>query len=136
MLTFTAFIKSLLITLTIGVIGGGLFIYSGLYPIGADIPHNKATYWVLQTLRERSVERAARNIRIPEDLNTADRLLSGGADYNFMCAACHLVPDKTESDFTIGLYPSPPNLAAKADANGHALGNGETADEAAIRRQS
>lgn len=36
-----------------------------------------------------------------------------------MCVGCHLKPGKSESDFTLGLYPSPPNLAAipRADAD-------------------
>lgn len=113
--TFTAFIKSILIAAVLGLLCGGLFIYSGVYPIGADVPHNKATYWLLETLRERSIARAASNIQIPDNLNTSDRLLAGGADYNDMCAGCHLKPGKKESDLTIGLYPSPPDLTAITD---------------------
>lgn len=129
--TFTAFIKSILIAAVLGLLGGGLFIYSGVYPIGADVPHNKVTYWLLETLRERSIARAASNIQIPEDLNTSDRLLAGGADYNDMCTGCHLKPGKKESDFTIGLYPSPPNLTTAANTHG----NNRTVDEMAIKRQ-
>lgn len=113
--SLTAFIKSLLIAAVLGLLGGGLFIYSGVYPIGADVPHNKVTYWLLETLRERSIARAASNIQIPDNLNTSDRLLAGGADYNDMCAGCHLKPGKKESDLTIGLYPSPPDLTAITD---------------------
>lgn len=137
--SLTAFIKSLIIATVIGLVGAGLFIYSGLYPIGADVPHNKLSYWLLETLRDRSIVRAASNIQIPDNLNTSGRLLTGGADYNDMCAGCHLKPGKKESDFTIGLYPSPPNLAATAGAHGHEYGNGsdEGGDrsEAAIQRQ-
>ncbi len=137
--TLTAFIKSLLIAAFIGLVGGGVFIYSGLYPIGADEPHNKLSYWLLETLRERSIARAASNIQIPDNLNTSDRLLAGGADYNDMCAGCHLKPGKSESDFTIGLYPSPPNLAAIADTHGSESGSdgnkGGNRDGTAIQRQ-
>jgi hypothetical protein len=132
--TLTAFIKSLLIAAVLGLLGGGLFVYSGLYPIGADVPHNQATYWLLETLRERSIARAASNIQIPDNLNTSDRLLAGGADYNDMCAGCHLKPGKKESDFTIGLYPSPPNLTTTADAHGHDHGGNTDVDEKAIKR--
>merc|ERR1712000_66730 len=78
--SLTAFIKSLLIATVIGLVGAGLFIYSGLYPIGADVPHNKLSYWLLETLRERSIARAASDIQIPDNLNTSDRLLAGSAD--------------------------------------------------------
>ena len=137
--TLTEFIKSLLIATIIGLVGAGLFIYSGLYPIGADVPHNKLSYWLLETLRERSIARAASGIQIPDNLNTSDRLLAGGADYNDMCAGCHLKPGKTDSDFTIGLYPAPPKLTATADNHGHKHGGGSGMDEdennAAIQRQ-
>ncbi len=95
----------------VGGFGGGLFLYSGIYPMGADVPHNAFTYWVLETLREQSIKRASNDILVPENLNTSKRLLAGGADYNDMCVSCHLKPGKIESDFTLGLYPSPPNLA-------------------------
>tara|TARA_Y100001949_G_scaffold174999_1_gene183722 strand:+ start:618 stop:1193 length:576 start_codon:yes stop_codon:yes gene_type:complete len=135
--TFTAFIKSMFIISAVGLIGGGLFIYSGLYPMGADVPHNKLSYWMLETLRERSIARAASNIQVPDDLNTSDRLLAGGADYNDMCAGCHLEPEVKESDFTIGLYPSPPNLTAAPQDHGHEHNSGsdEHGKDAEIQRQ-
>ena len=92
-------------------IGGVAFIYSGVYSVGADEPHYGITTWALETLRENSIAGASQNIEVPSDLSSAQRLLKGGADYNDMCVGCHLKPGKSESDFTLGLYPSPPNLA-------------------------
>lgn len=103
--------KSLLIVGLLGVVMLAGYLYSGLYPIGADTPHNKLTFWVLETLRENSVARAAKAIQVPADLGTPSRLLAGGPDYNEMCSGCHLRPGRTQSDFTQGLYPSPPNLS-------------------------
>tara|TARA_R110001599_G_scaffold351965_2_gene585344 strand:+ start:3641 stop:4147 length:507 start_codon:yes stop_codon:yes gene_type:complete len=100
------------------------FLYSGFYPMGADVPHNSLTYWVLETLRERSITQAAGDIRVPEDLDSSDRLLKGGADYNDMCVGCHLKPGKTQSDFTLGLYPAPPNLSLNIDEHGHGAHDG------------
>ena len=110
-------------------IGGVGFIYSGIYPIGADVPHNKLTYWVLETLREQSISRAVKGIVPPNNLSDPDRLLAGGADYNDMCASCHLKPGKVQSDFSMGLYPKPPNLSKKNDEHGHSheLSEAETA---------
>lgn len=87
----------------------GIFVWSGVYAIGADVPHWRATYWLLTTLRERSVDRAASPLVVPSLAEPAS-LLSGGADYNEMCATCHLRPGIRESDFSIGLYPKPPDL--------------------------
>lgn len=132
--TVAAFVKSMVLFTLFAVLGGSLFIYSGIYPIGADTPHYRLTYWVLETLRERSVSRAAQDIKVPENLNSSDRLLAGGADYNDMCAGCHLKPGKTQSDFTLGLYPSPPNLSVVTDEHGHAHSTSEISDES-LKRQ-
>ena len=105
-----AFAKSLLVIGLIGVVFLGWFLYSGLYPISADTPHNKLTFWALETLRENSVARAAKEIEVPADFGAVSRLLAGGPDYNEMCSGCHLRPGRVKSDFTQGLYPAPPNL--------------------------
>lgn len=115
---------------------GGVFIYSGIYPMGADVPHNKLTYWMLETLREKSIESASNNIQVPP-LDDPDLLLAGGADYNDMCASCHLQPGRTRSDMSIGLYPAPPNLSQSNADHDHAHvdadGRGDTNEGA--RRQ-
>lgn len=117
-------------------LGGVGFLYSGLYPMGADVPHNRLTYWVLETLRERSVARAIRDIEVPT-LDDPQMLLAGGADYNDMCAGCHLQPGRSESDFTLGLYPQPPNLAMSAeDHHAEGAGHGGRGDaKAGVARQ-
>jgi hypothetical protein len=37
-------------------------IYAGLYNIAADVPHTRPVYWLLETVRGRSVAARARNI--------------------------------------------------------------------------
>ena len=113
------------------VLGLG-FIYSGLYPMGADDQHTKLTHWALETMRERSIARSANDIVVP-DLSDSSLLLAGGADYNDMCSACHLQPGVSENDMTIGLYPSPPNLASMLDEHGHDHGD-QIMDPKAARR--
>lgn len=103
------------------------FLYSGLYPIGADTPHFQATTWVLATLREQSIARAASDLVVPENIESSDRLLAGGPDYNEMCSSCHLKPGKTSSDFSLGLYPAPPNLALSHAEHPHS--DSEEADK-------
>ena len=94
------------------VVGAVAFIYSGTYPMGADAPHTTIVYQALETLRERSINRAAAGVIVPDDLNTSSRLLAGGSDYNEMCADCHLRPGRDANDLTLGLYPAPPRLTA------------------------
>ncbi|WP_295682479.1 cytochrome c [uncultured Nevskia sp.] len=112
-------VKTLLIVAALGGLAGLGVLYSGLYPMGADVPHNRLTYWALETLRERSIARAIRTIDVPL-LDDSGLLLAGGEDYNEMCTDCHLKPGKTESEFTLGLYPQTPNLAMSAKAHHHA----------------
>ncbi|GAB1257081.1 hypothetical protein NBRC116494_15830 [Aurantivibrio plasticivorans] len=90
--------------------GGVGYVVLGLYPIGADVPHTTLTYGLLEFVRERSISRASQDIEVP-NLESPDWLLRGGADYNDMCASCHLKPGKVESDLSVGLYPKPPNLS-------------------------
>lgn len=115
------FIKHLLVLVVLGSITGGAYIYSGAYHIGADVPHNNLTYWILETLRERSISSRAKSIDVPE-LKSPDLLLAGGPDYNEMCSSCHLKPGKMKSDMSLGLYPTPPNLSLPVsthEAHGH-----------------
>ncbi|MAC32183.1 MAG: cytochrome C oxidase Cbb3 [Haliea sp.] len=115
---FLSCIKCLAVASAVAVAAGVAFIYSGFYPMGADDRHTALTFWALETLRERSIARASAGIEVPANLDTPERLLAGGADYNDMCAGCHLKPGRTESDFTLGLYPVPPNLTQVAPGRG------------------
>ena len=118
----------------LALIGGGVFLYSGIYPVAADVHHSRLTYWVLETLRERSISRAASAIKVPWDLGGSERLLAGGADYNDMCATCHLKPGKSESDFTLGLYPTPPNLTVATDDVDTKLQDKKSSGEKGLKR--
>ena len=113
--------KTMKILLGLGALGAlaGLgFLYSGIYSMGADDEHTKPVYWALETLRERSIAVRSKDIAVPL-LDDAQMLLSGGADYNDMCAGCHLKPGVKSSDMAMGLYPRPPNLAMSASEHGH-----------------
>ena len=133
MSTLTTVIKTLAVTSIIALVGGGLFIYSGSYPVGADVPHNQLTLKLLETLRERSITRAAQQVSIPADLQTAERLIAGGADYQAMCAQCHLRPGVSSTDFSVGLYPAPPPLTGNDAKHDHAAHENEP--QQAIQRQ-
>jgi mono/diheme cytochrome c family protein len=117
---FSSCFKCLALALGVVALTGVGFLYSGFYPVGADDHHNDLTHWALETLRERSIARASAGIKVPADLTSPERLLAGGADYNDMCAGCHLKPGRSQSDFTLGLYPSPPNLTLPASMNNDA----------------
>ena len=125
-------IRIVLLGVAVATLGGIGFLYSGLYPMGADQAHARPVYWALETLRERSIARAIRGIEVP-DLSDPQLLLSGGPDYNDMCAGCHLKPGRSASDLSQGLYPQPPNLTLAAAAHDH--GDHGNAEDTAAARQ-
>ncbi len=88
----------------------GIFIWSGLYNIGADEPHFQITSSILETLRERSIETHAGKLEVP-DLSDPAKITQGAGNYNAMCTGCHLSPGITDSEMSKGLYPAPPNLS-------------------------
>lgn len=89
----------------------GLFIFSGCYNIGADVPHSKLVYNTLETFRDRAIVRHARAINLPADLDSPARIAAGAGLYNEMCTGCHLGPGLEKSELSQGLYPAAPELA-------------------------
>lgn len=91
----------------------GLFVWSGVYNIGADDTHTKPVHAVLQTLREKSIAHHARGLEVP-DLTDAALIRSGAGNYDAMCTGCHLSPGAGETELSKGLYPAPPNFSRLA----------------------
>jgi len=89
----------------------GVFIYVGAYNIGADAPHSRLVYNMLDALREQSIARNARGIKAPVDLTDPKRIAAGAGLYNEMCTGCHLGPGLERSEMSQGLYPPAPELA-------------------------
>ena len=89
-------------------------IYAGLYNIAADVPHTPPVYWLLETVRDRSVAARARNI-VPNDLDDANRISKGAGQYAEMCSGCHLAPGMKRTEISRGLYPRAPELRRKTN---------------------
>ncbi|MBT2142914.1 MULTISPECIES: c-type cytochrome [unclassified Rhodanobacter] len=98
------------VVLGILAIGGGVFVYSGLYDMGADAPHTRPVFAVMQAMRERSIEVHSKDIQVP-NLNDEQLILKGAGQYAAMCTECHLKPGGKDSEIRPGLYPRPPNLS-------------------------
>ena len=60
---------ALLVLATVAAIG----VYAGLYNIAADVPHTQPVYWLLETVRDRSIAARARNIIVVSTIRTAYR---------------------------------------------------------------
>jgi mono/diheme cytochrome c family protein len=91
-------------------LGAALFVESGLYNIGADDHHTKATLTLISQLRDRSIQARLGSIQ-PQLAATPAMIHSGAEHYAALCVGCHLAPGVTKSDLRTGLYPHPPNLA-------------------------
>ncbi len=96
--------------LVVLAVGAGIFVYSGLYNIGADDHHTKPVFKVMQTLRDRSIHLRSKDLTVP-NLEDPQLILKGAGQYAAMCTGCHLKPGMQESEIRPGLYPQPPNLS-------------------------
>ena len=108
--------KILLVLGAAGLIGGLLFIYSGVFNVAADDPHTKPFYWLMETVRERSIAVRARGLAVPP-LKDPAMIIAGGADFNEMCTGCHLKPGVEDSELASAMYPRPPSLAKSTRDN-------------------
>ena len=100
-------------------LGGSLFvvvaaaaiaIYAGIFNVAADVPHTQPVYWLMKSVRERSVAIRAADIVVPADLGDVRRVASGAGQYAEMCSSCHLAPGMKRTEISRGLYPRAPEL--------------------------
>jgi mono/diheme cytochrome c family protein len=106
-----AWLRTLLIVIVVLAAAGAVVVFTGVYNIGADAPHTRVVYGILDGLRDRSIERHSRGIKAPADLSDPKRIAAGAGLYDEMCKACHLGPGVERSELSQGLYPRAPELA-------------------------
>jgi mono/diheme cytochrome c family protein len=95
----------------LAAIGAAAFgIYGGLYNVAADVPHTQPVFWLMTTVRERSIDVRAANVVVPSDLADPKRLALGAGQYAEMCSTCHLAPGMKRTEISRGLYPRAPEL--------------------------
>lgn len=105
-------IAVMLAILAMGAAGAAAgFVYTGAYNIGADAPHTKPVFWLVEQLRDRSIAVRSNGIVPPADLANPQRIAAGGHLYAGLCTACHLAPGIKNTDLSRGLYPKAPQLA-------------------------
>src|SRR5216684_4049856 len=97
------------------IAAGGLgFIFSGVYYIGADRPHWAVTAWLLDNIRDRSIDEHAEGIAVPPGLDDPAKIADGAGHFAHHCVACHGAPGVRPGEVANGLNPRPPNLKAVA----------------------
>jgi mono/diheme cytochrome c family protein len=108
----------------IGTVGAGallaavvatVLVYMGSFDVAADKPHSEPVFWLMNTVRDRSVAIRAADVTVPGDLADTKRIASGAAQYDEMCSLCHLAPGMKRTEISRGLYPRAPELRRKSD---------------------
>jgi mono/diheme cytochrome c family protein len=110
--------KILIALAVVGTAAGAGFLYSGVYNVGADVPHWSVTAKMIDTFRERSIAARIKEIDVP-GLDDARLVAEGAEHFSAMCSGCHLAPGMQDTEIRAGLYPQPPNLAEHQHAHGH-----------------
>lgn len=102
-------LKYLLLIIIVLICAGLVYLYSGAYNIGTDVPHTTPVHWVLSVLRERSIETHAEGTKVPP-LGDPKMIETGAHHYAQLCSGCHLAPGMPDTEIRQGLYPRPPDL--------------------------
>lgn len=99
------------IAATASAVAAGGLVWAGVYDVGADTPHTRPVYALLDTVRERSIAVRANELQAPPDLSSPARIRQGAGNYEAMCSGCHLAPGMPSTELSRGLYPAPPDLS-------------------------
>lgn len=91
------------------VAGFVAYLASGGYDVAADVPHWPITERVLDSARERAIEKRSADIAVA-DLGDEALIRAGAGNYDAMCALCHRRPGVAETELSAGLRPAPPDL--------------------------
>ena len=86
-----------------------LFVATGVIPIQASSGHWKATAWVLDLIKRRSVHTYSRSIEVPA-LDHPALLARGAGHYERSCRACHGSPAAARPPLVMKMTPHPPFL--------------------------
>lgn len=95
-----------------GLIGGAVFMYSGVFNVAATVVDSPLLSWVLITVREASVANHARDVAPADVAADADR---GFALYRRNCVMCHTPVGRTPDPMAVGFNPQAPSFGPDAD---------------------
>lgn len=91
------------------VIGGVVFVLSGIYNIGASRDHWSFTNFIITILRDRSISVASNGIEVPE-LEDPDLYQLGQQHFLGACTSCHGIPGQPSNPIYSNMLPQPPDL--------------------------
>ena len=100
--------------LVVGVVGGLIFMYSGVFNVAASMEDSSVLNWVLVTVRESSIKLHARDVVAPLDKMVADTD-NGFRLYRQECAMCHTPVGRSPKNMAVGFNPQAPRFDSPAD---------------------
>ena len=93
----------------LGVFAFVLVVATGVIPLQASSGHWKATAWVLDLIKRRSVHTYSRAIDVPA-LDHPALVVRGAAHYERSCRTCHGSPSAARPPLVMKMTPHPPFL--------------------------
>ncbi len=84
-------IKTIFSLTVVAIISGFMFIWFGVFNVSASDKHWAITNTFLELVRDRSISARAETLKVPNLADSA-RINRGAANYDAMCAQCHLAP--------------------------------------------
>jgi mono/diheme cytochrome c family protein len=106
-----SFIVAVFVIIGCVIVGGAALVLSGIYNVGADVPHWRVTFLILEAVRDRSISVHSKDIKVPP-LNEESLVQKGFPHFHEMCRLCHGAPGYPREEFADGLYPNPPILSS------------------------
>jgi len=103
-------LKMLAAIVGLGVVIGGVIIWTGAYNVAATEPHSAMTVALFATARDRAIAARANGITAPSGWPESADLDKGFRSYHEMCVVCHAAPGLKDSVVRKGLNPEPPKL--------------------------
>ena len=98
----------------VGVIGGLIFMYSGVFNVAASVKDSSVLSWALVTVREGSIKLHARDIQNPVAGMVPDRD-NGFRIYRQECVMCHTPIGRSPKPMAIGFNPQAPSFGPDDD---------------------
>ena len=94
----------------VAIVGGLVFIYSGLYDVSATTPDSALVSWTIHKVSDTSVGARLGANHPPAGLDKPEKIKAGGRLFSENCAVCHGSPGLAKSAIIKGLNPVPPDL--------------------------
>ena len=98
----------------VGLVGGLIFMYSGVFNVAATVVDSSALSWALVTVREASIGLHARDVPVPAAGMVADSD-NGFRIYRRECVMCHTPAGRTPQPMAVGFNPQAPGFGPGAD---------------------